>query len=342
MRRTRKDRAAALLTSPPLRTLLEHLGGWTGVLVLNYHRVGDPDRQPWDYALWNASAEELDQQLATLTRCTEVIDPCGLVEAMRAGRGRRVLITFDDGYRDNYEIALPLLRSHSLHATFFLASGFLDRPYAAWWDEIAWMIRHAEDEAYRATAMRLDCDLLPTGISLEPHDHETSIVELIARYKALPDGDGERFLEQLAGATGSGRPGASDMEGLWMTWEMAREILAAGMSIGGHTVTHPVLARLSRERQREEITVCARRLAEELQIEMKWFAYPVGGRDTFTLMTQEILRDAGVELAFSFYGGYARASRWDPLNVPRVHVRPGLDARQLEATIALPQIFARS
>jgi peptidoglycan/xylan/chitin deacetylase (PgdA/CDA1 family) len=114
-----------------------------------------------------------------------------------------------------------------------------------------------------------------------------------------------------------------------MTWDMARELHAAGMSIGGHTVTHPVLARLPAERQREEIEGCARRLREELGVAMRWFAYPVGARDTFTPLTQRLLRDCGVELAFSYYGGFARPSRWNPLDVPRVHVDSALAPRLL-------------
>jgi len=339
MSRSRKERAATLLTSAPLGAFLERLGRWRGVLVLNYHRIGSFAGQPWDHTLWSASAEELDLQLATLARRAEVIGPCEVIEAMQAGRGRRVLITFDDGYRDNYEIAFPLLCARGLSATFFLATGFIDHPRPAWWDEIAWMVRHANCEAGLTSTLSRDSALLP-DVSLAAA-HDSAIAELIARYKALPAGEGERFLEQLARTSGSGRCDARDAEGLWMTWEMAREIHAAGMSIGAHTVTHPVLARLPPERQREEINTCARRLAEELHIATRWFAYPVGDRDTFTRTTQEILRDCGIELAFSFYGGFASPSRWEPLDVPRIHVGPGFGPRLLEATIALPRVFAR-
>ena len=342
MSRSRRNQAAEVLTISPLRGLLARLGRWRGVVTLNYHRIGRPDYELWDHTLWSASAEELDRQLATLGRCAEVIDPCEVLEAMQGGRGRRVLITFDDGYRDNFEIAFPLLQNHGLRAAFFLATGFLDHPRAPWWDEIAWIVRHAQGEAHQANAASCrDCELLPANFSLSARDHDASISELVARYKALPTGEGERFLDQLARAAGSARCAPSDAEGLWMTWEMARQMRAAGMSIGGHTVTHPILAHLPGEHQREEIAGCARRLAEELQVEMRWFAYPVGDRHAFTSTTQGILLDCGVELAFSFYGGFATPTRWNPLDVPRIHVGPGLGPELLEATVALPQIFAR-
>jgi peptidoglycan/xylan/chitin deacetylase (PgdA/CDA1 family) len=298
----------ATLAKLPLERALKLLGRWRGVLVLNHHRIGERERTPWDPAVFSASAAQLDRELRALARLTEVIGPEELEPALRAGRGRRVLITFDDGYRDNYELALPLLRAHGLTATFFLASGFLDERRAAWWDEIAWMVRHAESAGARG-------------------GEEARIAALIARYKTLPAGAGEQFLEEQARELGSGGcpPGAA--EGLWMTWEMARELRTAGMSIGGHTVTHPVLGGLSRERQREEIAGCARRLREELGEPMRWFAYPVGARESFTALTAELLREQGVELAFSFYGGFAGPSRWNPLDVPRVHVDAALAPR---------------
>jgi peptidoglycan/xylan/chitin deacetylase (PgdA/CDA1 family) len=102
-----------------------------------------------------------------------------------------------------------------------------------------------------------------------------------------------------------------------------------------------VLSRLSDERQREEIGGCAQRLAEELGLDMKWFAYPVGSRDAFTPLTKQLLRENGVELAFSFYGGFARRSPFDPLDVPRVHIAPGHSPRLLQGMMLLPGLLTR-
>jgi peptidoglycan/xylan/chitin deacetylase (PgdA/CDA1 family) len=340
-----KNQAAALLSKLPLHTALKLVGVWPGVLVLNYHRIGKSEGQPWDPKMWNVDIDEFDHQLMTLARCTEVISPPDVLSAMRAGRGRRVLITFDDGYRDNYELAFPLLRKHGLSATFFLATGFLDGSRASWWDEIAWMVHRASEGDGGRTALSDDVlptngTLLPPGISLEMADRDAAMAALTTRYKVLPDDEGERFLNELAEALGCRRCGTSDAECLWMTWEMARELHTAGMSIGGHTVSHPVLARLSGERQREEVTVCARRLREELGVEMRWFAYPVGDRDTFTPLTQEILSDCGVDLAFSFYGGVARPTQWDPFDVPRVHAGRTFPLLLLGTALGLPPILA--
>lgn len=321
--RSRRQRAAASLTGPVIGALLRRTRGWRGVLVLNYHRVGDHAAQPWDHTLWSASAEGFDAQLAMLSAEAEVIDPGEVEASLRSGRrGRRVLLTFDDGYRDNFELAYPLLRRHGLTATFFLATGFIDSPRVAWWDEIAWMVRHAQPEQ---RAMQ-----------------EATIAGLVARYKSLPRDRAEAFLDELAQRTGSGRCPAEQARDLWMTWEMARELRAGGMTIGGHTVTHPVLARVPIDDQEREIAGCAERLERELDEPMRSFAYPVGTRDSFTQETQRLLRERGVQLAFSFYGGRAGAAPpWDPLDVPRVHVGRECDADVMRAMVWLPRMFAR-
>jgi peptidoglycan/xylan/chitin deacetylase (PgdA/CDA1 family) len=337
----RRGRVAALLGRPLLSRLARPAARWRGVVVLNYHRVGDRDGQPWDRTLWNAGAEQFDRQLGVLAKDAEVIGPEDLLRLARERRpGRHVLLTFDDGYRDNYLTAYPLLRRRGLTATFFPCAGFLDDARVAWWDEIAWMVRNARHErivlADGLGAREETAGALPLG-----PEEDATIAALVAAYKALASAETERLLDFIADATGSGRCDAAAASELWMSWEMTREMRSSGMSFGGHTVTHPILARLSPELQSGEISGCAKRLQAELGEPMRWFAYPVGARDTFTADTQRLLADAGVELAFSFYGGFSRFARWDPYDVPRVHVSAGHGPELMRATMMLPQLFAR-
>src|SRR5439155_11118121 len=119
-----------------LGRLLRSRRPWSGLLVLNYHRIGDGSRWLFNRSLWSATAEELDRQIGFAKRHCEIIALHQLSEAI--GRpGRSLLLTFDDGYRDNHTLAFPVLRAHGVPATFFLATGFLDSPCPAWWDEIA-------------------------------------------------------------------------------------------------------------------------------------------------------------------------------------------------------------
>src|SRR5450755_1438322 len=110
------------------------------LLVLNYHRIGDRDADPFDPDVFSATADEFNDQvsylkeqgwLVTLEEAQDFIDG-------KDGTSRyRVLITFDDGYLDNYELAFPILRSHDAQGVFFLVTGIMGSGSIPWWDHIA-------------------------------------------------------------------------------------------------------------------------------------------------------------------------------------------------------------
>jgi peptidoglycan/xylan/chitin deacetylase (PgdA/CDA1 family) len=306
---------------------------WHGVVVMNYHRIGDGAGSPFDRNAFTTTAEAFDEQVAFAARNFDLITPGHLVEAARGGRGRHVMITFDDGYRDNYEVAMPILRSHGAPATFFVATGFVDVPRRPWWDEIAWMAR-------TATAA-----VVPTGgwlahdVPLRAGDRIGPITTLTDRYKTLPGDRAEAYLDYLAEATGAGRCGGG--AGEWMTWDMVRGLRSAGMSVGAHTVTHPVLANHPAERQHDEIAGSKRRLEEELGEPVTAFSYPEGTPAAFDARTRAIVHALGFELAFSFYGGHRRFADWDPYDVRRATVSAATPLTLFQAMLTVPDLFTR-
>lgn len=330
----RREVVARCLDVSGAGRLLRRVGTWPGVLVLTYHRFGDRAATRLDRASVSASVDGFAKHLELLARETEVIRPEELPAAWR-GRGRRVLITVDDGYRDAYEAAYPLLRAHGLSATFFLAVGYLDRPRVPWWDEIAWMVQTSPRSSLPPTAW------LREPLSLRASERQRAITLLTDVYKSLPAARTDDYLAHLAEVTMSGRAPADLADGLWMTWDMAREMVAGGMAVGGHTVSHPVLARLPREEQAREIRGCADRLLAETGRRMRLFSYPVGRRDAFDEDTRECLREAGVELAFSLYGPGPRGDRLDPFDIQRTSVWGSMSPAAFAALLTLPGRFAR-
>lgn len=332
----RRELIGAILDAPVVRRVSRRLPRWRGALGLNYHRIGRADGTPWDHGLWSATQEGLDGHLAALRRDADIVAPGDLTDLARSRRpGRHVFLTFDDGYRDNYEQAYPVLRAHGAPAGFFLATGFLDHPRAAWWDEIAWMVR-------RATRpwMQLEAGNAPK-LALAGAEQRQTITALLERYKGLDAQAAEALLERIAEATGSGRCPQEQAAKLWMNWEMAREMRDGGMQIGGHTVDHPLLSRVSPERQTREIDGCRARIQAELGASMSLFAYPVGSRDSFTSTTQALLEERGVALAFSFYGGLVRFDRFQAYDVPRIHVDPTMSGAALKALALAPAALVR-
>ena len=200
-----------------------------------------------------------------------------------------------DGYRDNHELALPVLRQLGLPAVFFLCTRFLDDGMPAWWDEIAWMVRSSP--ATGAVAF----PAVDPAMSLRTEDRDVTIRACLHAFKGLPGDRTAAFLAELAVATGSGRMGHDESRANWMTWEMARELDAAGVRVGAHTVNHPVLARLPIADQTEEIARSAVRITAELGRRPRLFAYPVGGADTFTAATQRAVATLGVDYELAHF-----------------------------------------
>ena len=122
---------------------------------------------------------------------------------------------------------------------------------------------------------------------------------------------------------------------------MVREMRRTGMCIGGHTVNHPMLARMSPEQQRQEIAGCGERLREELGEPMLAFSYPVGGLGSFDARTRGCLERAGVRHAFSYYGGFRQFDNWDDYDIRRIAVESYICADWFRALVTLPQWFSR-
>lgn len=304
---------------------------WSGLLVLNYHRIGLPDADN-DPGLYSASQEEFDRQLAHLKRHFEVIGRDDVDSAL-ASRGRQILVTFDDGYRDNYLAAFPVLKRHNLTATFFLATGFLDRPTVPWWDEIHTLLA-------RSPGGKIP-DLDGTDYKFRPEKDDRLAVarRVIRHFKTIPTTATGEYLDKLAHGLGVPRVSHREADGLWMTWDMVREMKEAGMGFGGHSVSHPVLAMCTVERQKWEIEQCRDRITREMGEAPTLFSYPVGGPNRFTAETTELVRDAGFRFAFTFSRGWVNNESSNPLRLSRAAVESEVGFGLFSAMTYLPNVF---
>jgi peptidoglycan/xylan/chitin deacetylase (PgdA/CDA1 family) len=331
---SKKQIAAQFLDVTRLGAVLRRVKKWHGLLSLAYHRIGDGANYPYEQGLWSATAEDFECQVRFLKKEFDVIEANDLPDVFADGRGRYVLITFDDGYRDNYEVAYPILKGQGVSATFFLTTGFIDRPRLPWWNEIAWMIRTCSRQCIPSG------DYFPRPILLDEPNREQALRQALRKYKSLPGHSVTEYLQFLAGATGVDRFRKDGFANEWMTWDMIREMKAGGMFFGGHTVNHPVLAQLPLAEQKEEIAGCALRLFEELGEPMHWFSYPIGGPEAFNQDTQTCLIEQNVKFAFSYYGGYWRCNDRNLLNIPRLAVELDVTPNLFRAVLTIPQILA--
>jgi len=202
---------------------------------------------------------------------------------------RAACITFDDGYADNHHIAVPILQRHGLTATFFIATGFLDGG-RMWNDTII--------ETMRACTMPV-LDLSSLGLGQYTfgsiQDRQVAIAALVNKIKYRAMDERITTTEQIA-KLGKVLP----PHDLMMTSQQVKALRHAGMQIGAHTVTHPILARLADQQAREEIQSSRNFLEQLLSERVGLFAYPNGkpGED-YTPQNVALVRSLDFDAAVS-------------------------------------------
>jgi peptidoglycan/xylan/chitin deacetylase (PgdA/CDA1 family) len=289
----------------PLLQLVMHLAPGPRLSVLSYHRVlaqFDPLRP----------SEPTVAQFETRMRWIAsnfVVMP--LLEAVAALKGkglprRALCLTFDDGYANNFELVLPIVRRLRLPATFFIATGYLDG---------GCMFNDAVIEAVReARGAILDLEAFGFG----RHRLDTIAARRLAigrilgrlRYFA-PERREEATLNILE------RVGATVPKSLMMSTQQVAALHAAGMEIGAHTVSHPILAEIPFEHARDEITRSRAHLERITGAPVRIFAYP-NGKPSLDYRPEhvELVRELGFDAAVSTAGGTSRAGD-DVFQIPR-------------------------
>jgi peptidoglycan/xylan/chitin deacetylase (PgdA/CDA1 family) len=297
--------------------LLSHLPARDSLLVLNYHRIGNPDEDLFDPGVFSATAEEFDRQIGYLQRHVSLVT---LSEALSFVGGSiketksrcRALITFDDGYLDNYKIAFPILQSHGVQGVFFLATSMVGSCHVPWWDHIAYLMKTARRRRFSLS--------YPAGLAvdIDKNGLDESLRTILRSYKRPDNTEPDRFIRELEEQTdGEDTPKAMRR---FLDWDEAREMISGGMAIGSHTHSHRVLSQLEPGQQLQELSSSRAILKEQLGAEVEVLAYPVGGKNSFTDQTQSAARDAGYRAAFSFYGGTNLHGKTAPYDVNRIGV----------------------
>ena len=275
--------------------------------ILIYHRVlARPD------PLFPSEVDALrfERQLRLLKRFYTPLPLALAVQRLRDGTlpRRAACITFDDGYADNAQVALPLLQQHGMHATFFIATGYLDGGQM-WNDSVIEGVRHAPGPLLDLRAYGLGC---LTVVSLA--QRRAAIATLLGQLKYLPFAQRQQLAMQVRR-----QAGPLPRQPAMLSTPQLRCLHAAGMGIGAHTVSRPILATLSNRAARLDIANGKRQLEELIQAPVALFAYPNGkaGRD-YGPAHVDIVRQLGFDAAVATDRGVARAGGdVDLLQLPR-------------------------
>ena len=297
--------------------LLDRYWGADRITVLAHHRVTDDATAadfPYYHPIVSATPALFEQQLAYVANHFNVIDLNDLVAFVVDGKKlppRPLLITFDDGYLDNYEYAFPALKRFGFPAAIFLMTSRMEHSVPPWWDECAYYFFHTTRQSAQLPLIGEQ--------QWTTSAEKTAVRELLMQaLKRVPEEEKLRALEASGSALGVDVP--PEDPGLFMNWDQVRDLVNNGIACMPHTVTHPILARATPEQQRREIFDSRDRVREETGQTTSAFAFPNGGFRDFDRTTLQLLQDAGFAVSFTLEPGPMRPARAQayPYQIQRV------------------------
>jgi peptidoglycan/xylan/chitin deacetylase (PgdA/CDA1 family) len=277
-----------------------------GALILGYHRIAEVARDPYSICV---TPQHFAEQLEVLHRYAQPIALRELVQRLRDGNlpRRAVSLTFDDGYGDNLYCTKPLLERYSIPATVFVATGYLGGEF--WWDELERILLSPLTLPGRLS-LSIDGSFYEWVLSdiahMRPKQEPSSsrhalLLSLHKRLLPLSSIERQRLMAQLwawAGAESAELPYCRAMTAAELI-----ELATGGLvDIGAHSVTHPVLSRLSIAEQRSEIQQSKAYLKELLGCPVTSFAYPNGSTSEATVAA---VKEAGFTCACASYNDVA-------------------------------------
>lgn len=237
---------------------------------------------------------------------------------------KSIVVTFDDGYKDNLTLASPILQKHGVPATFFITTGTIGAGRMKWEDQLSCWIRRSGVEV-------LTLELPAGGVSFaigSQKDKFKAINALVGRLGLLSQAERQPLLDELGKQL---QVKCDDQADVMLNWEDVRRLAdTPGFSIGSHSVTHPHLTRIPPEQARFEVTHSREQLEKETGHPVTTFAYPYGD---FNRELIQVLQSAGYKSAGTIEYGQ-NGIRRDPFRLKRVLV-PNQDGMYFKAGMQL-------
>jgi peptidoglycan/xylan/chitin deacetylase (PgdA/CDA1 family) len=279
------------------------------LLVLGWHNVAATPGFP---APEGASERGFERQMTALARVANVLPLEDALRRLYRGErlpARAVAVTFDDGYRDNVTLAVPVLERLGLPATFFLVPGLLSGTIDAWWETLGWALASTGEPAVSLDGVRM---------ALSSEAERGAAYSHLARWLRRVDQRRREtaMVELVESLSPRGEPPQ-----LFMGWDEARELVRRGFSVQSHTCTHPALAREPAERQRAELVQARAELESTLELSISTVAYPYGGPAEYDAQTAALAGECGYEWGITTREGFTTPGT-PPLEVRRCVVYP--------------------
>lgn len=309
--------------------------------ILAYHRILDdnPDAFLFDEALISACSSSFRRQMEFVKKNFNVLTFADLNRAEKEGKSwpeRALIVTFDDGYRDGYTHAFPILKEIGIPATIFLTVEHMAKTELFWWDHVAYCVKKTAKGELRIPALGLH----PLSIKND-RERRQAIDKILDYLKTIPEHLKQQFLSEFPELTEVRLP-TDAAEQMHLSWDEIREMSAGGIEFGSHTLTHPNLVNIEIDQLTREVTQSKKIIERKLGKEVLAFAYPEGYSGSFNPTVQETVARSGYPYAVAYEEGLAYQQASARYALPRIHVEHENSFNLFRANLMFPNIMLRS
>jgi peptidoglycan/xylan/chitin deacetylase (PgdA/CDA1 family) len=308
----------ALLRSSILQ-MAAHVAPASAV-ILAYHSIVEEPKETEQILGLSASRKTFEAHMRILAEQFSPVTVAEVAEFAENGRKlppRAVAVTFDDGFADNFTVAVPVLARYGIPATFYIFVNAVAAGTLPWYCRVRFAF---------STTRKKEWQLSGSNRTYSLESPANRKAALTAAWEACAGKTGD---DQLAAVTQIERSlnveSVNGEHGFMMTWSQVQELRKAGHTVGAHTMSHPNVAHVSETEARFEIVESKKRLEQELGVPVEHFSYPHPALNPqWSRQTLEITREAGFKSAVLTTCGPIRRGD-DPLALKRIYTAPDLD-----------------
>ena len=268
--------------------------------ILLYHRVCD-GAESWQLPAVKSAVFEKQIEYIKKFYCpislNQYIDYKTLQKPLpENGKRGYVIVTFDDGYKDNYEYAIPILRKYNVPATFYITLDFINKHSLVWTSQVSYILHKSKIKKIEFPEFGI--------VSIENiRQINSTYHQIVDKYRFSDTHTHTRIIQELQSVCN-----VSDVPSSWpfyMSWNEVKEIASDDLfDIGGHTISHPNLVTLNKEMLHKEISEAKSELEKMINKKLVSFAYPFGLKEDFNKDVIDEIVSAGFKGAVTAEYGF--------------------------------------
>jgi len=303
--------------------------------ILAYHRVFpfDPAKYPFDEGIISATPDGFDKQMAFVSKNFNILTFRDILKLTKNGNPvprNGLIITFDDGYRDNYHFAFPILRKYGITAVIFPSTAYVGSREVFWFEKVSYYIKQAEDGP-------VHIESLDYHAVLRRHNRKEIITEVLRRLKNVKNT--VRLTAMLELDSLYGRKGIRHRELVeTLSWNEMLEMDKAGIEFGSHTCTHPILTSMTTEEIQREFLDSKKVLEDRMHRPILSVSYPVGTKNAVNQAVEIQAEAAGYQFGVNYIQGI-NAGLKNRFSLNRIRVETDLSFRDFSVQLIFPAFF---